>query len=272
MKFLATLLFVLFTVSLYGQGNRNINDQFDPGKFNSEKIKELKEKFSKIQGNKVKATEADVAYGSHERNKLDLWQAKSSKPTPVLVYFHGGGFKFGDKRMIHFQIPVKDYMDNDVSCISVNYPFLQHTNNDINKILEHCENAIEFIIKNASKWNIDPKRISLAGASAGAMISQNLGHTTKYIHSLAAFNQPMMTDKMIVPKITKSSPPIYIYHDNDVNDRMHPPQCAKMVEQAYKKKNLECHVYGTGKNTLDKIPGGKTPEAAILEYFLTKWK
>src|SRR5919109_664222 len=36
-------------------------------------------------------THADVAYGTHERNVLDVWVAKSDKPAPLLVYIHGGG-------------------------------------------------------------------------------------------------------------------------------------------------------------------------------------
>ena len=34
-------------------------------------------------------THADVAYGSHPRNVLDLWLASSDKPTPLLVNIHG---------------------------------------------------------------------------------------------------------------------------------------------------------------------------------------
>ena len=82
----------------------------------------------------------------------------------------------------------------------------------------------------------------------------------------------MMTDRMIVPHIGKSSPPIFIYHENKTGDKMHPPECAKMVKAAYDKMGLESHVYGTGKNTLPKIPDGKSPEAAILEFFLKKWE
>src|SRR5262245_4095728 len=32
----------------------------------------------------------DLAYGDHDRLKLDLWRARSDKPTPLLVFFHGG--------------------------------------------------------------------------------------------------------------------------------------------------------------------------------------
>ena len=42
-------------------------------------------------------THADVKYGPHERNVLDLWLAKSDKPTPLVVFIHGGGFVRGGK-------------------------------------------------------------------------------------------------------------------------------------------------------------------------------
>ncbi|MGB9606526.1 MAG: hypothetical protein ACPL88_11690, partial [Bryobacteraceae bacterium] len=43
---------------------------------------------------------ADVSYGPHERNVLDLWKAHSAKPTPLVIYIHGGGFRAGDKRTL----------------------------------------------------------------------------------------------------------------------------------------------------------------------------
>ena len=34
-----------------------------------------------------------VHYGDHERQVLDFWKAKSDKPTPLVVFIHGGGFR-----------------------------------------------------------------------------------------------------------------------------------------------------------------------------------
>ena len=43
-------------------------------------------------------TVADYAYANdHERQKFDFWQAKSDKPTPVVLLIHGGGWMNGDK-------------------------------------------------------------------------------------------------------------------------------------------------------------------------------
>ena len=47
-----------------------------------------------------KPDHADVRYGPDERNVLDVWLAKAEKPTPLVIYYHGGGFRGGDKRSL----------------------------------------------------------------------------------------------------------------------------------------------------------------------------
>ena len=46
---------------------------------------------------RVRPTHADVKYGQHERNVMDVWLAESEQPTPVLVSIQGGGFRGGNK-------------------------------------------------------------------------------------------------------------------------------------------------------------------------------
>ncbi len=45
----------------------------------------------------VLPTYADLKYGPYGRNVMDVWLAKSEKPTPVSVSIHGGGFRGGNK-------------------------------------------------------------------------------------------------------------------------------------------------------------------------------
>ncbi len=45
----------------------------------------------------IAPTHRDRKYGPHGRNVMDVWLAKSDKPTPVLVSIHGGGFRGGNK-------------------------------------------------------------------------------------------------------------------------------------------------------------------------------
>ena len=45
-------------------------------------------------------TQANVAYGAHERQVLDFWKADSARPTPLLFHIHGGGWVNGDKARV----------------------------------------------------------------------------------------------------------------------------------------------------------------------------
>ena len=38
-------------------------------------------------------THANVAYGTHKPNVLDIWIAEGEGPRPLHVYIHGGGWK-----------------------------------------------------------------------------------------------------------------------------------------------------------------------------------
>ena len=47
-------------------------------------------------------TKKDIRYSQEfERSILDLWLAESKKPTPLVVNFHGGGFRMGDKGLFN---------------------------------------------------------------------------------------------------------------------------------------------------------------------------
>ncbi len=63
---------------------------------------------------------ADVRYGPHERNVVDVWLAKSPKPTPLAIYYHGGGFRGGDKRTLNPELLDK-LRANGISVAAANY-------------------------------------------------------------------------------------------------------------------------------------------------------
>lgn len=45
----------------------------------------------------VPVSARDLAYGPHERHRLDLYGKADGAPKPVLLFVHGGGFVLGDK-------------------------------------------------------------------------------------------------------------------------------------------------------------------------------
>jgi acetyl esterase len=110
-------------------------------------------------------THADVSYGPHERNKLDLWLAKSDTPTALVVFIHGGGFVNGSKAAAHASM-IKGCLEAGVSFMAINYRFRPSA--PIQDILRDCARAIQFVRANATRYNIDPQRIASYGGSAGA--------------------------------------------------------------------------------------------------------
>ncbi len=113
-------------------------------------------------------TFSDVAYGPHESNRLDFWQASSERPTPVIVYIHGGGFREGGKREVrrYGAEEIPRCLDRGVSVASINYRFIEAA--PLQDILRDCARAIQFLRHNAAAWNIDKEHIAACGESAGA--------------------------------------------------------------------------------------------------------
>ncbi|MDZ4405323.1 alpha/beta hydrolase [Prosthecobacter sp.] len=121
---------------------------------------------AKPAANGLKPDVTDVAYGPHERNKLDLYLAKSEQPTPVVFLIHGGGFRNGDKSRWSSDKQMSQLLASGVSCVAVNYPFLDAM--PIQDILRQCARAVQFTRSKAGEWKLDKMRFASMGGSAGA--------------------------------------------------------------------------------------------------------
>ncbi len=108
----------------------------------------------------------DVPYGNHERLKLDLWKAKSDQPTPILVFFHGGG---GDKLMYRGNRLLQFCLQHGISAAAVNY----RPNNQFPfpVPMQDAGRAIQFLRSKAGEFHLDPKRVAATGTSLGANVS-----------------------------------------------------------------------------------------------------
>jgi acetyl esterase/lipase len=116
---------------------------------------------------------ADVRYGPHERNVLDVWIARSSTPTPLAIYYHGGGFRAGDKRTLNPEL-LEMLRASGISVAAANYR-LSNVAPYPAQMLD-CARALQFLRFHAGRYNIDSARVGAFGGSAGAGISQWLGY------------------------------------------------------------------------------------------------
>ena len=125
-------------------------------------------KVIEVAPKKFPPTLRDVAYGPHERNKLDFWQADSDEPTPLVFYIHGGGWGGGSKESN--KGPYLKLLDEGVSYVSINYR-LARDGIVLPAPLHDAARALQFVRSKADAWNIDPERIVVTGGSAGGCSS-----------------------------------------------------------------------------------------------------
>jgi acetyl esterase/lipase len=115
---------------------------------------------------------ANHAYGPHPRHVLDLWKAKSDRPTPLVVYIHGGGFRSGSKESLSPGL-LRGLLDAGISVMAINYRLSPEVHFPAHYL--DCARAIQYARQHAREWNIHPERIGATGGSAGAGTSLWLG-------------------------------------------------------------------------------------------------
>ncbi len=116
----------------------------------------------------------NVAYGSHRMQKIYFWRAKSEKPTPLLVYIHGGGWSGGDRSVVRHML--QPALEAGISVASVEYRTIKDSTADglvppVKGPMYDCARALQFCRSKAKEWNLDKTKVALSGGSAGACTS-----------------------------------------------------------------------------------------------------
>jgi arylformamidase len=105
----------------------------------------------------------DRAYGSDEKQKLDIYAPRGAKNAPVVIYIHGGEWTKGDKSQVAFK--PKFFVEHGYVMVSVNYrlsPAAKHPDH-----VSDVASAVRWTVDYISEFGGDPKNIVLMGHSAG---------------------------------------------------------------------------------------------------------
>jgi arylformamidase len=129
-------------------------------------------------------THADIPYGPHVLNVLDIWLAPSKNPTPLLVHIHGGGWMGGDKRALA-AATLSFMLEHGISVATINYRFSSIT--PLPGPVHDAARAIQFLRSKASGWNLDASHVAAIGSSAG-------GCTTLWLNYHADLTRPESSD------------------------------------------------------------------------------
>lgn len=98
---------------------------------------------------------------------------------PLIIWLHGGGFKFGKKTSAGTPVWSRTFARRGYVCAAVNYRLSKkHPLKNFADLVEGCANAIadvqdavDFFKTHCRQLGIDSNRIVLAGNSAGGMIA-----------------------------------------------------------------------------------------------------
>lgn len=116
--------------------------------------------------------DAIYAAGSSGELKLDLYVPVAAEAPPVIVWFHGGGWKYGDKR---YRFLIRSLTRDGFAVATVGYRLSSQAKWPAQR--EDCLAAIKWLRRNADELGINASRMGLAGDSAGGHLAALLGVT-----------------------------------------------------------------------------------------------
>jgi hypothetical protein len=177
---------------------------------------------------------------------MDLWLPKSDKPTPIVMYIHGGGFVGGDKSHGHRQPMRKKCLAAKVAFATMNYRFLKHAS--YQEIMFDGALAIQAIRADARKLNIDSRRIGVYGHSAGAIMSMwlgfhpdtgrrnskdRIGRFSSLVSVTGGLLTPRGSDTLALRYAGRGDPPLFQYNSIPFSktDDVHHPRYAVAVKK-----------------------------------------
>jgi acetyl esterase/lipase len=156
MRKIYLLTFLFFTALIGLKAQTNTNDYL-----NLEPLKQFK-------------YESNIIYKTVNGEDLDmvlfLPKVKKYTKTPVMLFTHGGGFSSGDKYKIllpSFAETLKILTENGVACATIEYRLVRPGTSTKYDCVVDCKDAGRFLVKNAEKYGLDPKKMGTWGGSAG---------------------------------------------------------------------------------------------------------
>jgi len=99
--------------------------------------------------------------------KLDIAIPGGPGPHPVILCLHGGGWSMGSKGSFRKYLP--QFAERGYAAASMQYRLAPA--HPFPAPIEDARAAIAYLRANAARWNLDPRRVTILGASAGAHLA-----------------------------------------------------------------------------------------------------
>ena len=121
----------------------------------------------------------DMVYGRVDGIdlKMDVYSPSNAtgRPTPAVMYIHGGGWKLGGKSMLVMMPGPSELLRRGYLIVSIDYRLAPKYK--FPAMLEDAQMALRFLQANAQRFNLDSHRIGVMGDSAGGHLAALLALT-----------------------------------------------------------------------------------------------
>lgn len=133
---------------------------------------------------------SDIAFlGADRGEKLDAYlpSAEFPRPRPAVIFIHGGGWSGGSKSDARSREFCTALAERGYVAFSIDYLLNKASKDEAGKTrfdsvawpqnFLDCKTAVRFVRKHAAEFGVDPARIAVMGASAGAHLALLVGST-----------------------------------------------------------------------------------------------
>lgn len=111
----------------------------------------------------------DIAYGTSEREKLDLYRPATPRG-PVVIMVHGGAWRRLSKSPAAFSAPAM--LDAGAGFVALGFDLIETVS--LAEMVRQVRAGVAWVYRNVAEHGLDPDRIYLHGFSSGAHLAANV--------------------------------------------------------------------------------------------------
>ena len=197
---------------------------------------------------------------------LDLYYPATPAPHPLVIWIHGGGWKYGDKGWMFY---LRKLTEQGFAIASVQYR-LSYTAK-YPAAIDDCRDALHWLERNAPSYGLDQRHIFLSGASAGGQLSALIaleagrpeikavcvlypatdltgfpnqdvkhGYLPDFLGGSVNEKRPEAIEGSPVNHVRQNAPPFLIFHGD--KDTLVPIAQSRELEAKLRAAGVECHL------------------------------